>query len=150
MRKQKDFSTIVVRVYDMELLDKINVEYTFSGGRYESKNHLINELIGAGLERIWDDRMLWDKLTESDGAVKESVIDLTERVAELEKFTHSWMKYVSENVEVNQRLLGAVYALVEASNSNMKISAVDLENGYYDYPPDRFVKTTAEILEDNG
>jgi hypothetical protein len=145
MRKQKDFSTIVVRVYDKELLDKINIEYTFSGGRYESKNHLITE---AGLERIREDRMLWDKLTESDGAVKQSIAGLTERITELEKFTQFWMRYIGKNVEVNQRLLGAVYALSEAANNREYIPAIDLESGLYDYPPDRFTTTTAEVLED--
>jgi hypothetical protein len=150
MRKQKDFSTIVVRVYDKELLDKINVEYTFSGGRYESKNHLITELIEAGLKRIRDDRMLWGKLQESDGALRQSIAGLTERITELEKCTQCWLKYVGKNVEVHQRLVGAVYALSEASNNREYIPAIDLESGLYDYPPDRFTTATAEVLEDNG
>ena len=148
MKQQKDFSTIVVRVYDKELLDKIHVEYTFSGGRYESKNHLITELIEAGLERKRDDRLLWDKLQESDGALVKSVAALTERVTELEKFARSWLQYIGGELDVNQRILGAVYALVEAANNQQHIPELDLESGHYDYPPDRFTKTTEEILEE--
>ena len=144
MKKQKDFSTIVVRVYDTELLDKIKVEYTFSGGRYESKNHLITELIEAGLERKRDDRLLWDKLQESDGELINSVTALTERVTALEKLTRSWLQYVSDTINVNQRILGAVYALTEAANSQRHIPVLHLERGYYDYPPDRFTKTMEE------
>lgn len=149
MKKQKDFSTIVVRIYDTELSEKLNREYADSGGTYDSKNHLINELIEAGLERKIDDKILYDKLRQSDGKVIQTLNSLSERIAKLEKFTQFWMKYVSENVEANLRILSAVYALTEAANSREYIPAIDLESGLYDYPPDRFKRSTAEILEDN-
>jgi len=36
----------------------------------------------------------------------------------------------------------------EAANGGESIAAADLESGYYDFPPDRFTKSAAELLEE--
>jgi hypothetical protein len=143
MNKQGDFTkTVGLRLYDAELIDKLNRRFGEGDIRYDSRNAFLTDLIEAGLERKERQDELLKQRTANDEAVIERIDRLSDRIAELEK--HIGIIYA--NVCVNQEMLNSIYAVAKATNKGECLTSKDLEHGVFDIMPTRFWVMKKELI----
>ena len=139
----------MLRLYDTDLIERLNRRYTESRSRYESKNHFFTDLIEGGLNRRKYENDLHGRALESDTAMCKSVDELSERLRELEKYVRTQFQSVGAANFLVSTLLSNIYFLSAASNNGIKISLSQLDNGTYNILPERFKKmkeTTERIF----
>jgi hypothetical protein len=138
----------MLRIYDTEIIERLNQHYVASGSRYEHKNHFLTDLIEAGLNRKEYENVLWDKLLENGAAMYKSVDNLAARLTEFEKYTRTQFQSVHASDFLFKAMMSNLYFLSEAHNTTLKLPAELVRNETYDELPERFdkLKETAERI----
>jgi hypothetical protein len=145
--KRDDFGKqSILRIYDTELIERLNQYYTEIGSRYEHKNHFHTDIIEAGLNRREYENALRDQSLGNDAAMYKSVDALATRLTEFEKYTRTQFQSVLASDFRIKAMMSNVYFLSEAHNLGFKLSTELVHNGTYDELPERFkkLKETAE------
>jgi hypothetical protein len=146
-KEQKEIGAVnMLRIYDTDLIERLNNRYAESGNRYEHKNHFLTDLIEAGLNRREYENALRDKLLENDAAMYKSADGLAARLTEFEKYTRTQFQSIHASDFLIKAMMSNLYFLSEAHNTGLKLPAESVRNGTYDELPERFqkLKETAE------
>jgi hypothetical protein len=136
----------MLRLYDTELIERLNRRFNESENRYEHKNHFLTDLIEAGLNRREYENSLRDELIKNDAAMYRSVDELSLRLTALGEYIRTQFQSMSASNYVVTALLSNICFLSEATNFGMKLPRDNVLSGTYNELPERFqkLKTTAE------
>ena len=139
MSKQKEIVvTNMLRLYDTELLERLNHMYNENGSRYESKNHFLTDLIEAGFIRREHEDTLRGSFSENAGAVSKSMDNLAEMFTEFIKYACTQFQSIQASSLVARRMLSSTNNLMEAAVLRRIVSPESIKNGSYDGIPERF------------
>ena len=139
MREQKEIgSANMLRLYDAELLERLNRRYAESGNRYESKNHFLTDLIETGLNRREHESVLKEKFLESDIAASDSVEKLAEMITEFAKYNRTQFQSIQASNIVMRRMLSSTNNLAEAAVLRKIVPPESIKSGDYDEMSERF------------
>jgi len=140
-KKQKEIGMAnMLRLYDLELLGRLNRRYSESRNRYESKNHFLTDLIESGLNCREYESSLRDKILESDTTTNDRIEKLTELFTEFIKYTRTKFQSIQASGVVARRILGSTNNLVEVAVLRKIIPPEAIKSGSYDSMPERFEK----------
>lgn len=132
MKKEKDKigRDNVVRIYDNELLDNLNDEYTnLQEFMYSSKNAFLNDVLKLGVKVL-------KKQNDDNWAIKNETMTLldaihehTKRMNFFIKFSQPFIKTAYADCEINQMILSVLlnYMIVKMNKTEKEIFFKDLE-----------------------
>lgn len=148
MKKEKDKigRDNVVRIYDNELLDNLNDEYTnLQGFMYSSKNAFLNDVLKLGVKVL-------KKQNDDNWAIKNETTTLldaihehTKRMNFFIKFSQPFIKTAYADCEINQMILSVLlnYMIVKMNKTEKEMFFKDLEK--YINLQDVFVEKKKEL-----
>lgn len=132
MKKEKDKigRDNVVRIYDNELLDNLNDEYTnLQEFMYSSKNAFLNDVLKLGVKVL-------KKQNDDNWAIKNETMTLldaihehTKRMNFFIKFSQPFIKTAYADCEINQMILSVLlnYMIAKMNKTEKEIFFKDLE-----------------------
>lgn len=146
---------ITVRIRDMRLLAKINGILKNEPFRYANKNELLVELLTLGVNERYK-TMPASAPHETAGMTKKAVSDsetvkLLTEIRTLLKDMHEYDKKHIEgllaHLKMSERLSSAIYNLILSVATDKPVVPIQVELGYFDEVPQRFVEFLAELLK---
>jgi hypothetical protein len=146
-KEQKEIGAAnMLRIYDTDLIERLNNRYAEIGSRYEHKNHFLTDLIEAGLNRKEQEISFKDKLWANEAETYKSIDAFAERFIEFEKYIRTQFQSIHASDFLFKAMMSNLYFLSEAHNTGLKLPAESVWNGTYDELPERFqkLKETAE------
>lgn len=132
MKKEKDEiqRDNVVRIYDDELLNSLNDEYSnLQGFMYSSKNAFLNDVLKLGIKVL-------KKQNDDNWAIKNETTTLldaihehTKRMNFFIKFSQPFIKTAYADCEINQMILSVLlnYMIVKMNKTEKEIFFKDIE-----------------------
>ena len=142
----------MLRLYDTDLIARLNKHLNESGGNHENRNHFLTILIEAGLNRREREISFKDKLLSKETELYKSMDAFSERMAEFEKYIRTQFQAIGASDYIIRILISNIYYLSMANQSGIKITWDKLDDGRYDIPPERFKaleKTAKEVYIKN-
>jgi len=128
----------MLRLYDTDLIERLNKRFNESGSRYEHRNHFLTDLIEAGLNRREYENSLQTELLKNDAAMYQSIDAFAEKFVEFEKYARTQFQSLRASDYVFGIMMNNAYRILEMLNSGLKLSYKLLEEGKYDELPERF------------
>ena len=148
MKKEKDIikKENVVRIYDNELLNMLNDEYSkLQGFVYNSRNAFLNDVLKLGIKVL-------KKQNDDNWAIKNETTTLldaihehTKRMNFFIKFSQPFIKTAYADCEINQMILSILlnYMIVKMDKTEKEMFFKDLEK--YGNLRDVFVDKKQEL-----
>lgn len=152
MKKDTEFSIkLTMRVYDRVLMEQLDNVFSQVSDEYESKNRFLNDLLRYGVE---------DFIRVKGLAVKKShpaavAVDLhtAEQLEQIKRLIEDMAvnnKQQAEDIvirlSVSGKLSASIYNMLLAIMEDEPLSAIKVEQGFYDDLPERFKQTLKDIL----
>jgi hypothetical protein len=128
----------MLRIYDTELIDRLNKRFNDSGSRYEHRNHFLTDLIETGLNRREYELSFKDKLLLNETETYKSIDAFAERFMEFERYVRTQFQVSGAADSLVKTILSNLYYLAQAQNIGIKLSGEMLKDGRYDELPKRF------------
>lgn len=144
---------ITVRIRNMDLLRKINGILKAEPFLYANKNELLVELLTIGVNEKYK-TMPTDK---NVGAAKKPVYEmetkkLLHEIKELLEDMHEYNKKHIEgllaHLKMSERLESAIYNLILSVVTDKPVTSSQIELGYFDEVPPRFVAFLTRLLKE--
>lgn len=155
----KQFETkLTVRIYDTKLIESLNTIFKLSKNRYQTKNQLIVELLERGIK----DKMK-DLTPPPDSPAGASAIiptcnnkdDIAVMLKQLKEMISGMQDYNKKHVEgllahlkMSEKMSSCIYNILMAIATDEPITKTQIEIGYMDDVPKRFIELLAELLDD--
>lgn len=149
-----DSLQMTIRIRDVRLLEKLNIIVKSDPFRYEHKNQLLVELIKLGVEEKL--KTIKPPPNAPAGAMKVPIpdtetLELVREVKELMEDMHDYNKKHIEgllaHLKMSERLSSAIYNMLFAIATDKTVIPPQVELGYYDEVPPRFVNFLTELLK---
>lgn len=143
---------LTVRLHDARMVDKLNLIVKSNPFKYKSQNKLLVELISIGIEEKLKDM---PPPTAPAGAMRVPVpdtetLELMREIKELIQDMHEYDKKHIEgllaHLKMSERLSSAIYNMLFAIATDKTVIPPQVELGYYDEVPPRFVNFLTELL----
>lgn len=143
---------LTVRLHDARMVDKLNLIVKSNPFKYKSQNKLLVELISIGIEEKLKDM---PPPTAPAGAMKVPVpdtetLELMREIKELIRDMHEYDKKHIEgllaHLKMSERLSSAIYNMLFAIATDKAVIPPQVELGYYDEVPPRFIDFLTELL----
>ena len=144
---------ITVRIRDVRLLAKINGILKTDPFRYANKNELIVELLTLGVNEKY--KTMPPPPNAPAGAMKVPVPDTEtmELIGEIKELMQDMHDYNKKHIEgllahlkMSERLSSAIYNMLFAIATDKPVLPPQVELGYLDEVPPRFVNFLTELL----
>lgn len=144
---------ITVRIRDVRLLAKINGILKTAPFRYANKNELLVELLTLGVNEKY--KTMPPPPNAPAGAMKIPVPDTetTELIGEIKELMQDMHDYNKKHIEgllahlkMSERLSSAIYNMLFAIVTDKPVVPPQVELGYLDEVPPRFVNFLTELL----
>lgn len=153
----KQFETkLTVRIYDTKLIEKLNTIFKLNRNRYQTKNQLIVELLERGIK----DKMK-DFPTPPDSPAGASAIppsfdnkddvaamlkQLKEMLADMHDYNKKHVEGLLAHLKMSERMSSVIYNILLAIATDEPVTKMQIEIGYMDDVPKRFVEYLNELL----
>lgn len=143
---------LTVRLHDARMVDKLNLIVKSNPFKYKSQNKLLVELISIGIEEKLKDM---PPPTAPAGAMRVPVPDkeTLELIGEIKELMEDMHDYNKKHIEgllahlkMSERLSSAIYNMLFAIATDKAVIPPQVELGYYDEVPPRFVNFLTELL----
>ena len=130
----------LVRIYDNDLLNKLNEQYTFlQKGITISRNTFLNKILELGID-------VYKKQEDDNWAIKNETTTLldaihehTKRMNFFIKFSQPFIKTAYADCEINQKLLTAIYNYcIEKMDENEREEFLQDINKYVKLPDELY------------
>lgn len=144
---------ITVRIRDVRLLVKINGILKTDPFRYANKNELLVELLTLGVNEKY--KTMPPPPNAPAGAMKVPVPDteIMELIGEIKELMQDMHDYNKKHIEgllahlkMSERLSSAIYNMLFAIATDKPVVPPQVELGYLDEVPPRFVNFLTELL----
>lgn len=145
---------ITVRIRDVRLLAKINGILKNDPFRYANKNELIVELLTLGVNEKY--KTMPPPPNAPAGAMKIPIpdSDTMELLREIKELIQDMHEYDKKHIEgllahlkMSERLSSAIYNMLFAIATDKAVIPPQVELGYFDEVPPRFVNFLTELLK---
>lgn len=139
----KNFETkMTLRLYDTDFIKRLETAYRDSGERYESKNHFLTTLLRQGLD--CPDRQI--TRPTANGECGEKLEHIKSILQDMHICNAAQIEQFIAHLAVTEKLTSSVYNMLLAITDDRRISARQVEQGFYDEMPDRLVKELQYLL----
>lgn len=147
---------MTVRIYDTKLIEKLNTIFKLNRNRYQTKNQLIVELLERGIK----DKMK-DFPTPPDSPAGASAIppsfdnkddvaamlkQLKEMFADMHDYNKKHVEGLLAHLKMSERMSSVIYNILLAIATDEPVTKMQIEIGYMDDVPKRFVEYLNELL----
>lgn len=143
---------LTVRLRDARMVDKLNFIAKTAPFKYKSQNTLIVELISIGIEEKL--KTIKPPPNAPAGAMRvpdKETLELVREIKELMEDMHEYNKKHIEgllaHLKMSERLSSAIYNMLFAIATDKTVIPPQVELGYYDEVPPRFVNFLTELLK---
>ena len=152
----KQFETkLTVRIYDTKLIENLNMIVKLNKNRYQTKNQLIVELLERGIK----DKMK-DFPTPPDTPAGASAIppifnkddtsamlkQLKEMIGDMHDYNKKHVEGILAHLKMSERMSSSIYNILLAIATDEPITKMQVEIGYMDDVPKRFVEFLNKLL----
>lgn len=161
----KQFETkLTVRIYDTKLIESLNTIFKLNKNRYQTKNQLIVELLERGIK----DKMK-DFPTPPDSPAGASTIppafnkkddtavmlkQLKDMLSDMHTFSKQHIEGVLAHLKMSEKMSACIYNILLAVATDEPITKLQVNIGYMDDVPKRFVEflngLLTEVFDDDG
>ena len=154
----KQFETkLTVRIYDTKLVERLNTIFKLSENRYQTKNQLIIELLERGIK----DKMK-DFPTPPDSPAGASAIppkfnnrddmsamlkQLEDTLADVYEDNKNHVEGLLAHLKMSEKMSACIYNILVAIATDEPITKTQVEIGYMDDIPKRFIGYLNSWLE---
>ncbi len=153
----KQFETkLTVRIYDTKLIESLNTIFKLNKNRYQTKNQLIIELLERGIK----DKMK-DFPTPPDSPAGASAIppvfnkkddtaimlkQLKDMLSDMHTFNKQHIEGLLAHLKMSEKMSACIYNILMAVATDEPITKMQVEIGYMDDIPKRFVEFLNVLL----
>ncbi len=153
----KQFETkLTVRIYDTKLIESLNTIFKLNKNRYQTKNQLIVELLERGIK----DKMK-DFPTPPDSPAGASAIPLSfnnkdetaamlkqlkEMISNMHEYNKKHVEGLLAHLKMSERMSSSIYNILLAIATDEPITKTQVEIGYMDDVPKRFIEFLNGLL----
>jgi len=153
----KQFETkLTVRIYDTKLIESLNTIFKMNKNRYQTKNQLIVELLERGIK----DKMK-DFPTPPDSPAGASAIppsfnnkdeiaamlkQLKEMISNMHEYNKKHVEGLLAHLKMSERMSSSIYNILLAIATDEPITKTQVEIGYMDDVPKRFIEFLNGLL----
>ena len=153
----KSFQTkLTVRIYGSRLVESLNSIFKLDRNRYQTKNQLIVELLERGIK----DKMK-DYPTPPDSPAGASAIppsfgnkdemaamlkQLKEMIADMHEYNKKHVEGLLAHLKMSERMSSSIYNILLAIAMDEPITKTQVEIGYMDDVPKRFIEFLNGLL----
>lgn len=161
----KQFETkLTVRIYDTKIIECLNTIFKMSKNRYLTKNQLLVELLERGIK----DKMK-ELTTPPDSPAGASAIppsfnskddkpdmlkQLKDMIADMHEYNRKHVEGLLAHLKMSERMSSSIYNILLAIATDEPITKTQVEIGYMDDVPKRFIEflngLLAAVLDDDG
>lgn len=152
MKKDTEFSIkLTMRVYDRVLMEQLDNVFAQVSGEYESKNRFLNDLLRYGIEDFIRVKGLAAKkpqpaAVEVDLHTAEQLEQIKRLIEDMAVNSKQQAEDIVIRLSVSGKLSASIYNMLLAIMEDEPLSAIKVEQGFYDDLPERFKETLKEIL----
>lgn len=144
---------ITVRIRNTDLLGKINGILKAEPFEYANKNELLIELLTLGVNEKYKTMPAGKNVeTEKKPVCETETKKLLREIKELLEDMHTYDKKHIEGLlahfKMSERLSAAIYNLVVSVVTDKPVTFSQIELGYFDELPSRFVEFLARLLKE--
>ena len=153
----KQFETkLTVRIYDTKLVESLNTIFKLTKNRYQTKNQLIVELLERGIK----DKMK-EFPTPPDSPAGASAIppsfnnkdemaamlkQLKDMIADMHEYNKKHVEGLLAHLKMSERMSSSIYNILLAIATDEPITKTQVEIGYMDDVPKRFIEFLNVLL----
>lgn len=153
----KQFETkLTVRIYDTKLIESLNTIFKLNKNRYQTKNQLIVELLERGIK----DKMK-DFPTPPDSPAGASAIppsfnnkddmavilkQLKDMLSDMHSFNKQHVEGLLAHLKMSEKMSACIYNILLAIATDEPVTKMQVEIGYMDDVPKRFIEFLNELL----
>lgn len=153
----KQFETkLTVRIYDTKLIESLNTIFKLNKNRYQTKNQLIVELLERGIK----DKMK-DLPTPPDSPAGASAIppvfikkddtaamlkQLKEMLSDMHTYNKQHIEGLLAHLKMSEKMSACIYNILLAIATDEPVTKMQVEIGYMDDVPKRFIEFLNELL----
>lgn len=152
----KQFETkLTVRIYDIKLVERLNELYRRNPNKYQSKNQLLVELLEKGMsEKL---KEITPPPNAPAGAMKMGVPEtdtvtllreVKELIADMHEYDKKHIEGLLAHLKMSERLSASIYNMLLAIATDEPITPMQMQLGYFDDVPPRFIDFLAELLKE--
>ena len=160
----KQFETkLTVRIYDTKLVENLNEIFKRNTNRYQTKNQLLVELLERGIA---------DKMRElptppnapasakifafpagGGDDTSELLKQMKAMVADMHDYNKKHIEGLLAHLKMSERISSSIYNVLLAIATDEPVTKTQVEIGYFDDVPQRFIvflhELLSELLEDD-
>lgn len=136
--RNADFHAVTLRFYDTALQERLRNTYLNSGS--ENKSSFLIELIEQSLLNSEAFSKRQAEVISSNNEISKQLVALANRVNILENTFYTQLNRHSDYLHTLTKLNNCMYHVLLALNDGTYLISEELDKGWWDYPPERFVK----------
>lgn len=153
----KQFETkLTIRIYDTKIIESLNTIFKMNKNRYQTKNQLIVELLERGIkDKMKDFPTPPDSpagasaiplvFTENDDA-NAMLKQLKDMLSDMHSFNKQQIEGVLAHLKMSEKLAACMYNILLAVATDEPITKMQVDVGYMDDVPKRFVEYLNGLL----
>lgn len=152
----KQFETkLTIRIYDTKIIESLNTIFKMNKNRYQTKNQLIVELLERGIKDKMKDFTPPDSpagasaiplvFTENDDA-NAMLKQLKDMLSDMHYFNKQQIEGVFAHLKMSEKLAACMYNILLAVATDEPITKMQVDVGYMDDVPKRFVEYLNGLL----
>ena len=153
----KQFETkLTVRIYDTKLIESLNTIFKLNKNRYQTKNQLIVELLERGIKDKMKDFPTPPDSPAGASAIppvfikKDDTASMLKQLKEMLSDMHSYNKQHIEgllaHLKMSEKMSACIYNILLAIATDEPVTKMQVEIGYMDDVPKRFIEFLNELL----
>lgn len=153
----KQFETkLTVRIYDTKLIESLNTIFKLNKNRYQTKNQLIVELLERGIKDKMKDFPTPPDTPAGVAAIppvfikKDDTASMLKQLKEMLSDMHSYNKQHIEgllaHLKMSEKMSACIYNILLAIATDEPVTKMQVEIGYMDDVPKRFIEFLNELL----
>lgn len=146
----KQFETkLTVRLYSTKLVEKLNDIFHANPNRYQSRNQLLTELLELGIKEKLKELPVTPPQEKSAGLSSEDAEilgQLKTLVEEMQVYNRQHVEGLLAHLKMSERMASAIYNILVAISTDEPVSKTQVEKGFFDDVPLRFIAFLDELL----
>ena len=153
----KQFETkLTVRIYDTKLVESLNTVFKLNKNRYQTKNQLIVELLERGINDKMKEYHTPPDSPAGAGAIPSMFIkkeeaaemlkQLKDMLSDMQLFNKQHIGGLLAHLKMSERMTSCIYNILLAVATDEPITKMQVEIGYMDDVPKRFIDFLNSLL----
>jgi len=144
MRTHLEKGQYTIRIYDDSKADKIEKTFLEMQSLFKSKNKFISKCLELGVSEIRS-KYLKDK-EDQELDLPEKLNQIADELSFIAKAQKEKISSDAVRSEIQQKNASCLYHMILNLSKGTPLSEEDLDNGNYDYMPNRFKKEMLELI----